>query len=413
MPSYQVAAVVDGGERTRSGPVTVTAPNHPPAFPSTEDGMRSVAEDTGANVNIGLRVAATDPENDRLTYSLGGADADDFSLNTSTGQLRTKAALNYEDRDSYSVTVSVHDGKAADHMNDTTIDATLDVTITVTDVNETPTFDEGTSTTRRVAENTVAGQNIGAPIAATDPDTRTPTYADLAYRLSGSDAAVFYLEPTTGQLQTREPLDYESRQSYSVTVQVRDGKNAAGTSDSADDDSIRVTIMVGNVDEAGMVALSSNTPQERHELTAMLSDLDGSLSGISWQWARATTRTSTGTPISGATTARYTPDAADVGQYLRATASYTDGHGMGKAESATTTDTVQAAPQISLDLSLSSITEQGGVSTVTAMLDPAVNVDTRVTVEATAVAPAVAGDFTLSSNRVLTIRANQTTSEGS
>ena len=46
------------------------------------------------------------------------------------------------------------------------------------------------------------------------------------------------------------------------------------------------------------------------------------------------------------------------------------------------------------------------------MLDPAVNVDTRVTVEATAVAPAVAGDFTLSSNKVLTIPANETTSEG-
>ena len=61
--------------------------------------------------------------------------------------MRTKAALNYEDKDSYSVTVSVHDGKAADHHEDTTIDATIAVTITVTDVNEAPTFDAGTSTT--------------------------------------------------------------------------------------------------------------------------------------------------------------------------------------------------------------------------------------------------------------------------
>ena len=36
---------------------------------------------------------------------------------------------------------------------------------------------------------------------------------------------MFYLEPTTGQLQTREPLDYETRTSYTVTVHVRDGKN--------------------------------------------------------------------------------------------------------------------------------------------------------------------------------------------
>ena len=144
MPSYQVAAVVDGGEGTRSGAVTVTAPNHPPEFLSTEDGMRTMAENTRANVNIGAPVTATDPENDRLTYSLSGTDAASFTINTSTGQLRTKAALDYEAEDTYHVTVSVHDGKAADHMNDTTIDATLDVTITVTDVNEAPTFDEGT-----------------------------------------------------------------------------------------------------------------------------------------------------------------------------------------------------------------------------------------------------------------------------
>ena len=118
MPSYQVAAVVDGGEGTRSGSVTVTAPNHPPTFLSTEDGMRTVAENTRARVNIGRPVLATDPENNRLTYSLDGADKDAFTL-TSTGQLQTKDALNYEDKDSYSVTVSVHDGKSADHMADT------------------------------------------------------------------------------------------------------------------------------------------------------------------------------------------------------------------------------------------------------------------------------------------------------
>ena len=164
-----------------------------------------------------------------------------------------------------------------------------------------------------------------------------------------------------------------------------------------------------------MVELSSSMPQEKQELTAMLSDLDGRLSGISWQWARAATRTGLGTPIpgamsSGATTATYTPGMDDVGQYVRATATYTDGYGTEKDESATTTDRVQAAPQVTLELSSSSITEKDGVSTVTATLAPAVSVDTRVTVSATAMSPAVQGDFTLSGN-TLTIRANQTSSE--
>ena len=390
--TYQVAAVVNGGEVVRSGwTAVVSAPNSKPTFPSTEDGARSVAENTRANVDIDDPVEATDVDADTLIYNLSGTDADDFSINTSTGQLRTQAALDYETKDTYQVTVSVHDGTPDD-----TVDATIDVTITVTDVNEAPAFD-GSTTTRSVAENTLRGQPIGDRVEATDPDTRTTAYADLTYGLSGIDAAVFLLDSATGQVQTREPLDYETKRSYQVTVHVRDGKNAAGDdAPTEEDDSISVRIEVSNEDEAGMVELSSSMPQEKQELRATLSDLDGRLSGVSWQWARAATRTATGTPISEATTARHTPDADDIGQYLRATASYTDGHGMGKVESATTTARVQAAPQVSLALSSSSITEKDGVSTVTATLDPAVSVDTRVTVSATAVSPAVQGDFTLS-----------------
>ena len=228
--TYQIAAVVNGGETVRSGwTAVVLAPNQAPTFPSTEDGARSVAENTRANVDIGDPVAATDVDGDTLTYSLSGTDAASFTINTSTGQLRTQAALDHETKDSYSVTVSVHDGTP-----DTTVDATINVTITVTDVNEVPTFDDGTSTTRSVAENTPRDQAVGVPVAATDPDTAT--YADLSYRLSGTDAGVFLIDSDTGQVQTREPLDYETKRSYQVTVHVRDGKNAAGMDDSADDD---------------------------------------------------------------------------------------------------------------------------------------------------------------------------------
>ena len=69
-PSYQVAAVVDGGEAARSGPVTVTAPNHPPTFDDGTSTTRSVDENTPSGRAIGLPVAATDPENNPLTYRL-------------------------------------------------------------------------------------------------------------------------------------------------------------------------------------------------------------------------------------------------------------------------------------------------------------------------------------------------------
>ena len=68
----------------------------------------------------------------------------------------------------------------------------------MTDENEPPAFDS-TSTTRSVAENAAAGHDIGAPVAATDPDSGET----LTYRLEGTDAAAFDIVPTSGQLRTR------------------------------------------------------------------------------------------------------------------------------------------------------------------------------------------------------------------
>ena len=52
------------------------------------------------------------------------------------------------------------------------------------------------------------------------------------------------------------------------------------------------------------------------------------------------------------------------------------------------------------------------MSTVTALLDRPSSVATTVTISATAVSPASASDFTLSTNKVLTIAAEQTASTG-
>ena len=73
---------------------------------------------------------------------------------------------------------------------------------------------------------------------------------------------------------------------------------------------------------------------------------------------------------------------------------------------------LQSPPTVSLVLSPSSISENGGVSTVTATLSGSTNQNTTVTVSAAAQSPAVADDFTLSPNTTLTIAANTTTSTG-
>ena len=88
-------------------------------------------ENTGSGVNIGDPVAAEDDDlDDTLRYSLGGTDAGSFSIDSTNGQLRTSAALDYEATQSYTVVVSVSDGQGGSDS--------ITVTINIIDVDESP-----------------------------------------------------------------------------------------------------------------------------------------------------------------------------------------------------------------------------------------------------------------------------------
>ena len=242
--SYSVRITVSDSKLTDSIDVTINVTdvdeNRAPSFADGASTTRSVAENTGSGEDIGSAVAATDPDDDTLTYTLGGTDASSFRINSTTGQLRTRAALDYETKSSYSVRITVSDSKLTD---------TIDVTINVTDVDENraPSFTEGNRATRSVAENTGSGQDIGSAVSATDPDTDDT----LTYTLGGTDASSFSIVSTSGQLQTSAALNYESKSSYSVSVSVSDGNGGS--------DSIDVTINVTNVNEAPSFANSTAT----------------------------------------------------------------------------------------------------------------------------------------------------------
>ena len=245
--TYTVTITVSDGTLTDSITVTIkvtdvdeTLSNNAPTLPTFSDGnstpafasdstTRSVAENTGSGVNIGSAVSATDTDDDTLTYSLGGTDAAAFSIDSTLGQLRTKSALDYETKTSYTVTITVSDDSLMDSIT---------VTINITDVteNSAPVFTDGASTTRSIAENTAAGTNIGTAVAATDADND-----ELTYTLGGTNAASFSIVSTSGQLKTRSALDYETKSSYSVTISVSDGNGGS--------DSITVTINITDVTE--------------------------------------------------------------------------------------------------------------------------------------------------------------------
>ena len=409
--------------------IQVTNVNEAPVFPPIAPVLYDVDENTIAGEDIGAPVAATDDDNDTLTYSLDDSSRATFDIVATTGQLQTKAALDYEmGTISYTVTVIATDppGEAD----------TIDVTITVNNVEEpgtvtlsstqpvvgtsltatltdpdgnptnlnwvwenspngasdwapsriistatttssytpspiaegrflraTVTYDDDeragksamavfanrvqpapvepneppeflTDTTlRNVDENTVAGEDIGEPVAATDPEGDT-----LTYSLDAAGAASFDIVASSGQLQTKAALDFETPATYGVTVTATDTAGAT--------DTITVTITVNNVDEPGTVTLSSLQPIEGTPLTATLDDPDDVSGSATWLWAGSPNGSSSWTPISGATSASYTPVPADVGDYLRATASYTDEEGAGKSAQAVSANAVELAPSM-------------------------------------------------------------------
>ena len=91
----------------------VGASNAEPTFDEGASATRTVTENSTAGTNAGNAVAATDSDNDTLTYSLSGADASSFTIDSSNGQIRTVSGIiyNFEVKSSYNVTVNVHDGK--------------------------------------------------------------------------------------------------------------------------------------------------------------------------------------------------------------------------------------------------------------------------------------------------------------
>ena len=157
-----------------------------------------------------------------MTYTLGGTDAASFSIVDSSGQLQTLAALDYETKISYSVTITVSDGNSGSDS--------IDVTITVTDVNETPITDGNNAPTFRYGSSSITfhvnkGDGLGVSIQATDDDDDT-----LTYSISGTDAALFsFHSDYEDHLQSNAALDYDGKSSYSLTITVSDGNGGSDT----------------------------------------------------------------------------------------------------------------------------------------------------------------------------------------
>ena len=171
-----------------------------------------VAENTVADTGIGDVIpAATDAEGNDLVYSMEGDDEASFAFDVSTRQISTKAALDYEDQDSYSVTIRVSDGTLSD---------TVGVTINVTDVDEPPDTPAAPTVTATPGSTTSLDVEWTAPDNAGKPAV---TYF-LQYRVG--DSGNFRSAPDpTGTSATIAGLTANTDYEVQVMAENEEGKS--------------------------------------------------------------------------------------------------------------------------------------------------------------------------------------------
>ena len=226
------------GTDTDTGTVTVAAVTAQPATPT---GLTASAGLTQITLNW------TDPFDSSITkyeYSQSGS-----ASNLAWTDI-PNSAVGGDNASSYTVTGLTNGTPYSFKIRATNSAGTRDATdpVTATPGNAAPAFDDGSTTSRSVEENSEQGANVGAPVAATDPEGDTLTYSLSS---AGTDANSFSID-TNGQITVASGanLDYEAKSSYGITVSVHDGKDVDGTAgNTTTDDSIEVTIEVNDVAE--------------------------------------------------------------------------------------------------------------------------------------------------------------------
>ncbi len=264
-----VDRVVPANSVTASYTLAVLDVNEAPTAVTLANKVSSLAENTSTAGRI--RVADIVVSDDALgtnTISLFGADAGSFEVDGTGLYLKAGVALDYERRATYALTVNVADTRVAGSQPVST-----SYTLAVTNVNEAPTALALTNQVTSLAETTSTASRVKvADIAISDDALGTNSIW-----LLGPDAASFEVVGSALYLRAGEVLDYETKGSYAVTVNVADS-NTSGSSpvstpytlNIADANEAPTAVSLSHV--AGVLAENTNTASRIKVADILVSD---------------------------------------------------------------------------------------------------------------------------------------------
>ena len=193
-------------------------------------------------------VTATDADQgDSVTFTISGNDLEI----TADGELTFVTAPDYETQTSYTATVTASDGVNS---------ATQDLTVNVSNLNDNSPVITSNNTFSADENQTAAGT-----VTATDDDGDS-----LTYSLTGTDASSLSVS-SSGVLTFNSAPDYETKNSYALTVSVSDGINSVSQD---------ISISINDKDDNAPVITSNATFTADENQTAIgtvtATDADGS-----------------------------------------------------------------------------------------------------------------------------------------
>lgn len=208
-----------------------------PTF-STATFTASLGEDTPVGTTL-LTLTASDADqantdNSKLTFGLTSPCSPDLILlDTSTGDLVLKSALDYETSTSVTCDLSVYSSTKSSDTSAATF------TLTVTDVNDnTPAFAQNYYTAS-VSENSAVNSGV-VNVTATDLDSGTN--GQITYAMVDA-TNTFQIDTATGEVTVKNSPDFETSSSYLFTVTAQDAGSSPRTA------SVYLQVLIDPVNE--------------------------------------------------------------------------------------------------------------------------------------------------------------------
>ena len=227
IPRFELTIqAADGGSPQRSATavqvIDVTDVNEAPYFitPCALNNTCAFYVSEGAGIGEGIGVVmATDVDpgtNGMLTYSITTISVNLFDV-TCNGTIVVNGNLDYDTGEtSFLIEVVVRDG------GNPSFSTTTEVTIDITDINDTPPTINAASPVDLLESAT----GLVATVVSNDPDT---VGGPTTFTLTGSP--LFEIDCSSGEITLTGSLDYETQTRHNVTVTAKDGGGLSSCAD--------------------------------------------------------------------------------------------------------------------------------------------------------------------------------------